>query len=289
MGNTAYRRTTDGTTLKFIMIGDDDNTYFTNVMAMLDSLYDLPLGEALLKEINGQGKNIVIVPTSGPASGNRCTSGGDTIFYRLVAAFRGAQDIPVQAELGRALMGAAAAGWNLKRIGVTLAGGLSPVTVRTINNLKPTTSMTTGARESVGEAIADLIEAVADARSQPTVLFSSPRGTHSVGHELIRFLRPWLRPGTGGGSRINFNPDGLLGCMGDKMRKRPPEIGLAHELCHAWRNAMGQRLFDDAVSCGLDDDEVMTTGFPPYQYERFSENLFRVAWGDDLPLRENYR
>jgi hypothetical protein len=79
--------------------------------------------------------------------------------------------------------------------------------------------------------------------------------------------------------------------MGDLLgeQPRPPAIGLAHELCHAWRNAVGQRLFDDAISCGLDDDEVMTTGISPYQYEKYSENLFRSLWGSKLPLRMNYR
>jgi Effector protein len=286
MGRTAYL-SANGSTLVFITIKDDDHTYFTKVKTMLDSLDALSLGRALLTEINNRGKNVVIAPTATPDSGNKCTSGGDAIFYRLVAAFRGATDISVRTELGRALMGAAKAGWTLDRIGVTLAGGLSPVTVRTVNNLTATTLITTRARQTVGDQIADLLEAVGDGRRQPTSLFGAPRGTHSVGHELVRFLRPWLAPGTGSGSMINFNPDTLLGCMGDKMRKRPPEIGLAHELCHAWRNAIGQRLFDDAVSCGLDDDEVMTTGFPPYQYEKFSENLFRDARG--LPLRENYR
>jgi hypothetical protein len=42
------------------------------------------------------------------------------------------------------------------------------------------------------------------------------------------------------------------------------------------------------MSCGLDDDEVMTTGFPPYQYEKYSENLFRSLF-PNLPMRENYR
>jgi len=288
MGLTSYQRST-GVALNFIKIKDDDPSYFTKVKTIMDSLDALPVGNALLTEINHQAKNVFIVPTASAASGNMCTSGGDTIFYRLVAAFRGADGMSVQTELGRALMGAATAGWTLERIGTTLAGGLSPVTVRTVNNLKATTTMTAAARKTVGETLADMIESVADAKAQPTVLFNAPRGTHSVGHELIRFLRPWMRPGTGGGSRINFNPDGKLGCMGDKMMKRPPAIGLAHELCHAWRNAIGQRLFDDATSCGLDDDEVMTTGIPPYQYEKYSENLFRVAWGDNLPLRENYR
>jgi hypothetical protein len=63
-----------------------------------------------------------------------CTSGGDLIFYRLRAAFRGAGGISVRRELGIGMMGAAAAGWTLEKIGQTLAGGMSPVTVRTIHN-----------------------------------------------------------------------------------------------------------------------------------------------------------
>ena len=270
-----------GTTIE---IKNDDRAFFTKVVSKLDELRSIRLGQQLLGEIQ---KKIIIVPTA-PGRGNMCTSGGDTIFYRLRAAFRGAGGYSVQTELGRALMGAASAGWTLERIGYTLAGGLSPVTVRSINNLKQTTIMTPDARKRLGAQIAEMIEDVADLKQQSTILFTA-RGTHSVGDHLLRFLQPWLRPGAGGGSKINYNPDGLLGCMGDKMKPRPPAIGLAHELCHAWRNAVGRRLFDDAMSCGLDDDEVMTTGFPPYQYEKYSENLFRAHWPTKLEMRVNYR
>jgi Effector protein len=109
-----------------------------------------------------------------------------------------------------------------------------------------------------------LIEDVADGKQRESVLTNGPGGQHSMADHLLRFLRPWLKPGTGGASKINYDPDRQLSCMGDKMKKRPPTIGLAHELCHARRNAVGQRLFDDALSCNLPDDEVMTTGFPPY-------------------------
>lgn len=286
MGLTAYQPT-NKTTLNCILIKDDDPIYFTKVKTMLDALYAVILGQSLLTEINSTGKKVVIAPTASPVDGNKCSSEGDAKFYTLVAAFRAADNIAVQKELGHALMGAAAAGWTLQRIGITLAGGLSPVTARTIHNLGSATTMTSGARQMVGARIADLIEAVADARSGVGILSHKPSGEHSVLDELARFLRPWLTAGKGQGSRINFNPDGLRSCMGDQMVKRPPEIGLAHELCHAWRNAKGERLFDDANSCGFFDDEVMTTGFPPYQYERFNENMFRAAWG--VPLRENYR
>ena len=271
-----------GTTIE---IKNDDRVYFGKVVAKLDELRSMPLGRQLLSEIE---KKIVIVPTA-PGRGNMCTSGGHGVFYRLRAAFRGAAVYSVQIELGRALMGAAAAGWTLEKIGYTLAGGLSPVTVRSIGNLKQTTIVTPDARRMVGEQIAQMIEDVADMKRPATVLFASPRGTHSLGDHLLRFLQPWLKPGDGGASKLNYNPDGLLGCMGDKMKPRPPAIGLAHELCHAWRNAVGRRLFDDATSCGLDDDEVMTTGFPPYQYEKYSENLFRANWHTKLEMRVNYR
>lgn len=271
-----------GTTIE---IKNDDMAFFNKVVAKLDEIRALPLGAQLLADIN---KKIIIVPAA-QGHGNMCTSGGNTIFYRLRAAFRGADGYSVQVELGRALMGAASAGWTLDKIGLALAGGLSPVTVRTINNLKQTTMMTPDARKTVGDRIATMIEQVADEEQPSSTLFTAPRGTHSVGDHVIRFLRPWLRPGTGSASKINFNPDGQLGCMGDRMRPRPPAIGLAHELCHAWRNAIGQRLFDDALSCGLDDDEVMTTGFPPYQYEKYNENLFRAAWPRQLDIRVNYR
>lgn len=40
----------------------------------------------------------------------------------------------------------------------------------------------------------------------------------------------------------------------------------------------------------LDDDEVMTTGFPPYLYEKYSENLFRSQWrAAELAMRTDYR
>jgi hypothetical protein len=228
-------------------------------------------------------KAILILPTAGS---NKCTGGGNSVFYRLRAAFRGA-GISVQGELGWTLMEAAKAGWTLDKIGYTLAAGVSPATVRTIRNLVSGKTLGETERQHAGRAIAESIERAADCNTAGEINFYAGRGQHSLSDHLIRFLRPWLRPGTGGGSRVNFNPDSMVSCMGDEMKPRPPAIGLVHELCHAWRNAAGQRLFDDALSCGLDDDEVMTTGFPPYQYEKFSENLFRSVWPTRLEMRLN--
>ena len=51
----------------------------------------------------------------------------------------------------------------------------------------------------------------------------------------------------------------------------------------------GLRLFEDATRAGVDDDEVMTTGFPPYHNEEISENMFRGQWqGEKLRMRTDY-
>lgn len=268
-----------------IQVLDTDIKFLNKTMARLDELWTIPLAQNMINEIT---KNVLIVPVT-EDGGNMCTSGGDAIFYRLRAAMRGSTTISLRAELGVALMGAAAAGWSLDRIGYTLAGGLTAVTFRTAGNLSFVATMNSSARERLGREIAQLIEDVGDGVKDEHDLNGKAEDGRSLGDHLVRLLRPWMKPGSGSGSRINYDPTKELSCAGDKMAKRPPTIGLAHELCHAWRNATGQRLFDDANSCGLPDDEVMTTGFPPYQYEKYSENLFRANWGSELPMRVNYR
>src|SRR5215831_18303964 len=124
-------QTPRGATLNFIQIKNDDPVFYTKVKAILDSLNVVHLGHQLLSDIDGTGKNVYIMPVAQVGGGNKCTSGGNTIFYRLRAAFRDAEGFSVRTELGHGLMGAAGAGWTLKKIGETLAGGLGPVTVRT--------------------------------------------------------------------------------------------------------------------------------------------------------------
>jgi hypothetical protein len=304
-----------------ISIKDDDPVYRAKVSSMLDTLATQNLGLQLLHDITNTGRRVAIIPTrmnGGNRTNTQAVNGA--VFYRLRAAFLGAPGMSVQGELGRALMGAAQAGWTMEKICLTLAEGMAPATVRTSQNLRNPTGQTEvtrgvlatalqknrlkldphelgalrrtpgGDRRLVAAELQVMIEKVADGKKTSQTLFNGPRGQYKVGDQLVRFLWPWLRAGAGNSSQIEFNPDIMLGCMGENnYQKRPPVIGLAHELCHAWRNAVGQRLFDDAVSCGLDDDEVMTTGFPPYQYEKYSENKFRQFLAPNLPLRLNYR
>ncbi len=114
--------------------------------------------------------------------------------------------------------------------------------------------------------------------------------SHTIADDLVRILRPWCEPGAGTPCDVKFNPDGEYACELDiEGTTRPPAIGLAHELVHAWRNVEGLRLFEDATRAGVDDDEVMTTGFPPYENESISENMFRAQWvGEKLRMRTDY-
>lgn len=129
----------------------------------------------------------------------------------------------------------------------------------------------------------------------PRLLPAAYRGaktekSHTIADDLVRILRTWCEPGAGTPCDVKFNPDGEYACDLDIAgTTRPPAIGLAHELCHAWRNVAGLRLFEDATRAGVDDDEVMTTGFPPYENEAISENLFRGQWvGEKLRMRTDY-
>lgn len=65
---------------------------------------------------------------------------------------------------------------------------------------------------------------------------------------------------------------------------RPPFIGLAHELVHAWHNAMGTK------KPNYDEEERFTVGLGAYvglaNGATITENLIRVE--NDVPLRHQY-
>jgi hypothetical protein len=104
------------------------------------------------------------------------------------------------------------------------------------------------------------------------------RGRYTFGDALVRALHLDLSSGPGLTTKIMFNPALQKSCVGDrKMKKRPVDVGLFHELVHAYRNVRGRRLFDDYMACDLPDDELMATGITPYGYTSFTENKYRAV------------
>src|SRR6185312_2760624 len=166
-----------------IRVLDTDARYLNRTIGRLNEVWAMPLGQSMIQEITHP---VFIRPVE--EGGNKCTSGGVTIFYRLRAALRGSNTISVRRELGLSLMGAAASGWTLQRIGYTLAGGLSTVTFRTAGNLTYLDSMNTPARERLGSEIADLIEKIADGTKDETFLIQKGADDRSPADHLLRLL-----------------------------------------------------------------------------------------------------
>jgi hypothetical protein len=99
-------------------------------------------------------------------------------------------------------------------------------------------------------------------------------------------LEPYLTPGDGCGSNIVFNlhakrvsaespklPTGTVPNKNHSWYFRPVEVGLAHELIHAWRNSARRTIFGAETY----EDEAMLIGDPNYRraFPRFTENQIR--------------
>lgn len=98
------------------------------------------------------------------------------------------------------------------------------------------------------------------------------------GEEEKSFIGEDGRPGPGTNAKIKYNPDRLEIHDGtEPWMRRPPAIGLAHELVHAWTMMTGTRRRTEA------ERERQATGLGEFADAEFTENRFRDAFG--LPQR----
>jgi len=292
---------------RFPAIGvNDSRPFHTKVTNLLDTIAGTAVGQSMLTQIQQSGKRVdITMLRPGTDTGNKCVAHNIKKFVRLRQAFTSGHDpahVSLREELQHTLSRAEAAGHSRLFICKQLAQGLTPATVRTANNLTHVPHNLTRANVADNAwAVAQILEKITRGTIRPDEIPTTRNAEYTLVDNLIRILKPWLRPGDGSNCGIYFDPDNQASCAGDRgMAWRPPGIGLAHELCHAWRNVTGNRLFDDAQACGLSDDEVMTTGIPPYNAEQFSENRFRSVWTlsnwerwrhwiNELPMRDSYR
>ena len=94
---------------------------------------------------------------------------------------------------------------------------------------------------------------------------------------------PQAGPGTD--ATVNYNPNRLFIVDGSlDWHTRPPAIGLAHELIHAWADMNGRSARGDTG--GTPNYERQTVGLDEYRNDRLTENRFRGAF--NLPLRPVY-
>ncbi len=285
----------------------DRNLWKAAVTDMLDKIRNIGLGKELMDSIKDSARTVYIQPAL--AQGNQCAAANRNCYVKLRQAWEGmAGDIKV--ELKDAFRRAEGSGYSVRGIAKRIHG-YGAVTVETDKNILPVQNEPFMKREKkfgggfktkggtdvwketklTVDRIEEMLNGLMDG-SVKKLDFGFHRGGRFLAEDLFRaFYIPnpevgteFLVRGAGSNSTISFDPFKEQSCHNDVLVYRPPGIGLVHEIIHAWRNVNGLRYFKDKEKTTIaptPDDEVMTTGFPPYQYEKFNENIFRGLWGKD--------
>jgi hypothetical protein len=94
-----------------------------------------------------------------------------------------------------------------------------------------------------------------------------------------------ITPGLGSISAITYNAN----MIGTPDGNRPPWIGLAHELIHAYYNLKGKGLGSGTIvniNGAVEREEMATVGLGPGPHRSITENKIRAE--HNLPLRTTY-
>jgi uncharacterized Zn-binding protein involved in type VI secretion len=141
------------------------------------------------------------------------------------------------------------------------------------------------AKTSTGKKLLDAIE-----NSGKSITIKKTVGGNSVSlPKSTEWRKTDGKNAMGTDSTVNYNPDRkALGTQ--EWETRPPAIGLAHELVHAQHAAEGSIDTSPVPYDSKPDptdpkhivkekqEEVRTTGIPPYDDEPYSENKIRAEW-----------
>lgn len=134
----------------------------------------------------------------------------------------------------------------------------------------------------------ELVQEIQDAAHTVTIQVGGGGNATSYNPDADSYERPVSPPEAGPGANVTvtYNPNTLFIKSGTlDWHHRPPAIGLAHEMVHAWTGVYGTRaLGTDAA--GVRRRELQATGLGEYADARMTENRFREAFG--LPRRPVY-
>lgn len=119
--------------------------------------------------------------------------------------------------------------------------------------------------------------------------------TAALGKVADADRRPDGRPGPGCDAKMGYNPTEVNPFGGDEAwMTRPPAIGLAHELIHAWTIMTGNAATGTATEAGAEGGvhdvakaEQQAIGLGDFSGATFTENKFRAAFG--LPERPRFK
>ena len=90
---------------------------------------------------------------------------------------------------------------------------------------------------------------------------------------IIITLHDQSPPGRAKGSKVYFNVTDS-----EKNLERPPAIGLAHELIHAYYNALGHQPGINKGNPTTTAYELLCVGLSPWTNQPYSENKIRAEW-----------
>ena len=130
-----------------------------------------------------------------------------------------------------------------------------------------------------------LVEAIVGTGKNLTIQATGGGNTTSYNPDADSWPKADGTPGSGCNVTINYNTTEVNPYGGAEVwMTRPPAIGLAHEMVHAWTGMNGTRA--PGETGGVRNRELQATGLGAYADAVISENRFRAAFG--LPERPRY-
>jgi Effector protein len=261
-----------------ILVDNANAALYAKAVKGLEKIENMKSGIELLAAIKRALHRLEIKPIDGP--GGSSTGYASSSNYTLLArAIKDQNAVLYQQELTAALGNAERkSGVTKQFVAGQLTSGLTPITYIGAKNVGAAVAPATA---TTPKAMLALLDDLTSGRTT-----TRPAGFDEA---IQRILREWLTPGRGCATDIEINVERPSQCWSDGQKTlRYPTLCLAHELVHAWRGMTGRMLLVGSQDDSNDIEEVITTGLPPYNYETFSENIFRTQWPDEMPLRTSY-
>lgn len=265
-------------------------SYINGVTACLDTIEAVPDGKKLLQKICALTHKVTIEDTN---EGNACSAQALSACPALPVTIAEKNQAGFAVELKTVIDRAKVGGLTMEHLARQLSAGLSPATYMSAKNVgAPSQKKPAPAGMSAQDV---MLHAGLQTAAAMAILQDLLAGKRTVSnlpedwdYELPRLLRNYLTPGTGAASVVKFNHTKTFHCLDDPaMHKRPPAIGLFHELIHAFHNSSGVNMAL-VKKDGENIEEIITTGMPPYNFEELSDNKMRTQWPSHLELRRNY-
>jgi hypothetical protein len=268
---------------------------YQKAIKCLDKLASMPTGGEFLNDVNGTAHGLQIKPINGNAGSFCQASEENRALVLLALAMRTNNTALLKNEIVSSLGRASRSGVTVAHICKQLAAGLPPATYVGAQNVQRPATPAPLSPDIIALGGPAIMQALDQAAAACLVKLNDlAEGRYDPGSAefnigVRRILRNWLQPGRGTPCSVEINVERPSQCWSDRTNHmRYPTISMAHEMVHAWRFMTGKMLVWGG-EMNQDLEEVIATGLPPYNYEKYSENIFRAQYPDaELEMRTSY-